>query len=267
MTNLIFMNRSEEMGISRMSSTPLYVQLKNQLQDQILLGELGPGVLLPTEQQLCEKYDLSRITVRRALDELANMDLIERVQGKGSIVKERKVGQSQTKIQGYTKSTKEQGYRPGAKLLEKELITGTQSLLSLFELPKDQDEKFWRFRRLRTLNGDPSVIMNTFVRKELGDRMLEFDLDTESFYALYMRITKRQLIDSRALIAAVPASGEVAELLNTSPGAPLIWFRGVTYTEGNVPIEVNYSLFLGDKYQFETTFYSPLDLDLYEQPL
>ncbi len=255
------------MGISKMSSTPLYVQLKNQLQDKILLGELGPGVLLPTEQQLCEQHELSRITVRRALDELAKMDLIERVQGKGTIVKEKKVGQSQIQIQGFTKSIKQQGYQPGAKLLEKELLTGTQSLLDLFALPLDMEEHFWRFRRLRLLNNEPTVIMNTFVRKELGDRMLEYDLSNESFYSLYYRITQRELIDSKALIAAVPASTEVAELLNTAPGAPLIWFRGVTYTEGCVPIEVNYSLFLGDKYQFETTFYRPLNLNLNEQPV
>jgi GntR family transcriptional regulator len=255
------------MGISRMSSTPLYVQLKNILQDKILMGELGPGVLLPTEQQLCMQYELSRITVRRALDELANMDLIERVQGKGSIVKDRKVGQSQIQIQGFTKSLKKQGYRPGCRMLEKELMIGNSNLLTLFELPKEMEEEFWRFRRLRFINDDPSVIMNTFVRKDLGERMLEYDLSKNSFYSLYLEITKRELIDSRALITAVPASFEVANLLNTSPGAPLIWFRGVTYTEGHVPIEVNYSLFSGDKFQFETTFYRPLNLNLDEQPV
>lgn len=255
------------MGISRMSSTPLYVQLKNILQDKILMGELGPGVLLPTEQQLCVQYELSRITVRRALDELSNMDLIERVQGKGSIVKDRKVGQSQVQIQGFTKSLKRQGFHPGCKLLEKELIVGNPSLLALFDLPEDRDEEFWRFRRLRLVDDNPSVIMNTFVRKDLGERMLEYDLEAESFYSLYLAITKRELIDSRALITAVPASVEVAKLLNTSPGAPLIWFRGITYTEGCVVIEVNYSLFTGDKFQFETTYYRPLNVDLDEQPV
>jgi GntR family transcriptional regulator len=253
------------MAISRMSSTPLYVQLKNILQDRILMGELGPGVLLPTEQQLCEAYDLSRITVRRALQELAEIDLIERVQGKGSIVRDNKVGQSQSKIQGYTRSIKRQGYQPGAELLEQELMDGNQSLISLFELPQDDPQKFWRFRRLRMLDGEPAVIMNTFVRKELGDRMLEYDLSTSSFYALYNKITQHDLVDSRALITAVSASPEIAEILKTYPGAPLIWFRGITFTDGHVPIEVNYSLFLGDKFQFETTFFGPLNLDLNEQ--
>lgn len=253
------------MAISRMSSTPLYVQLKNILQDRILMGELGPGVLLPTEQQLCEAYDLSRITVRRALQELAEIDLIERVQGKGSIVRDNKVGQSQSKIQGYTRSIKRQGYQPGAELLEQELMDGNQSLISLFELPQDAPQEFWRFRRLRMLDGEPAVIMNTFVRKELGDRMLEYDLSTRSFYALYNKITQHDLVDSRALITAVSASPEIAEILKTYPGAPLIWFRGITFTDGHVPIEVNYSLFLGDKFQFETTFFGPLNLDLNEQ--
>ncbi len=253
------------MVISRMSTTPLYVQLKNVLQDQILLGELGPGVLLPTEQELCKQYDLSRITVRRALQELAEMDLIERVQGKGSIVMERKVGQSQRQIRGYTKSIKKQGYSPGTRLLDKELVTGNKSLVSLFELPEDECQAFWRFRRLRMLDGEPAVIMNAFVRKSLGDLMLAYELENNSFYDLYQRITGHDLVDSQALITAVSASPDIAKILNTYPGAPLIWFRGITYTDGHVPLEVNYSLFLGDKFQFETKFFRPLNLDLNEQ--
>jgi len=222
------------MGISRMNSTPLYAQLKNELQDQILMGDLAPGVLLPTEQQLCDQFNLSRITVRRALKELADIDLIE---------------------------SKGQGFNPGCKLLEQEVVTGSPSLHALFDLPEVELHQFWRFRRLRFINDEPTVIMNTFVRKELGDRMLEYDIGNSSFYSLYGKITGRELIDSRAFITAVSASPEVAKLLNTYTGAPLIWFRGVTLTEGSVPIEVNYSLFLGDRYQFETTFYRPLKIN------
>jgi GntR family transcriptional regulator len=253
------------MNISKSSAIPLYQQLKHILQDQILMGELGPGTLLQTEQQLCVQYDLSRITVRRALDELVRLDLIERVQGKGSIVKNRKVGQSYQNIQGYQKSITKQGYKPGAKLLEKELVSGNASLLSLFQLPEDSYQEFWRFRRLRYLDNEPAVIMNAFVRKELGERMLKYDLSNRSFYSLYMEITRRDLVDSSALITAVSASPEIASILKTIPGAPLIWFRGITFMEGNLPIEVNFSLFLGDKFQFETKYYRPLDLNINEQ--
>lgn len=253
------------MSVSRMRSTPLYVQLKNKLQDQILMGELGPGVLLPTEMQLCKEYGVSRITVRRALDELANIDLIERVQGRGSIVKARKVGQSQSQIQGFTKSIKKQGKAPGAKLLEKKLIVGNKSLLELFDLPETETHHFWRFRRLRYLNEKPAVIMNAYVKKSLGDKMNNYDLDANSFYYLFKEITNRELVDSRAIITAVTASPDIASILNTYTGAPLIWFRGITFTEGHVPIEVNYSLFLGELFQFETTFYKPLSMDLNEQ--
>lgn len=253
------------MSISRLRPTPLYVQLKNKLQDLILMGELGPGVLLPSEMQLCKDYGVSRITVRRALDELTRMDLIERVQGKGSIVKGNKIGQSQSKIQGFTKSLTHQGYKSGGKLLEKELVEGKENLVSLFELPKTESHQLWRFRRLRYLNDKPAVIMNVYVRKHLGDRMLNYDLDSSSFYSLYIEITQHMLIDSRAIITAVTASHDTAQVLNIYEGAPLIWFQGITYTEGHVPIEVNYSLFLGEMFQFETKFYEPLSLDINER--
>lgn len=253
------------MGGPKPKSAPLYIDLKNKLQDQILMGELGPGVLLPTEMQLCDTYGVSRITVRRALDELAKIELIDRVQGKGSIVRDGKIGQSQNEIRGFSKSLKYQGHQAGGTLLEKELVNGKENLFSLFELQENSPQQFWRFRRLRYLNQKPAVIMNVYVKKELGDRMLEYDLDSISFYYLYSTILNRQLVDSRALITAVTASRDVANVLGTYEGAPLIWFQGITYTKGRIPIEVNFSLFLGEMFQFETTFYKPLSLNLDEQ--
>jgi len=102
--------------INREIKTPLYEQLKLILQDKILLGEWGPGVLLPTEQQLCEQYNISRITVRNALDKLERNGLIERVQGRGSIVKKREVKKSNPEVRGYTKSMQLQGINPRSEL-------------------------------------------------------------------------------------------------------------------------------------------------------
>ena len=236
-----------------MKSVPLYIQLKNKLQDQILIGQFGPGVLLPTEHQLCAQYNVSRTTVRRALEELSKMKLIERIQGKGTIVVDQIVGQSQTEVQSYTASLAQQGLTAGSKILDKQLIAGDKNLLTLFELPVGQKQNFWRFQRLRFLNNEPTAIMNIYLKQELGDLINNYNLENRSFFALYKEITKRELIDSKALISAVIASPEMATLLNTFPGAPLIWFRGVTYTEGHVPIEVSYSLFLGERYQIETS--------------
>lgn len=248
------------MTIDRKSKIPLYEQLKLLLQDQILLGVLAPGMLLPTELQLCQKYDISRITVRNALSELERSGLIERIQGRGSIVNNKAKRQSSSEVQGFTKSMSSQGERPYSELLEKNIIVANPALENHFNLPPNGNYLFWHFRRLRYFNNEPVVIMNHYVRKELGDKMHDYDLGNVSYYGLYQKILNQPLYSSDGLITAVQASPEVASVLKVKIGTALIWYRGIAYLEGHITVEVNYSLFLGDRFQFETKMFKPRNM-------
>lgn len=259
------------MMLNRNSKTPLYDQLKLTLQDKIMMGEFAPGMLLPTEIQLCEKYNVSRITVRKALEELARAGLIERVQGKGTIVKQPMFAKSQMEIRGYKGALNSQGFEVSSRLLEKSIVTnqGKENLITLFKLSPTSTYKFWRFRRLRYLNNEPSVVMTSYVRKEMGDKMLQYHLEdpSVSFYKLFEEITKRPIVDNEAIISAVAASPEIAKLLHTSIGAPLIWFQGISYIEPHIPIEVNYSFYLGEKFQFQARYYRTQGGNIQKQDL
>lgn len=243
------------MALDRNGSIPLYEQLRLALLDKILLGDYPVGTYLPTEKELCEEYNLSRITARKALEELARTGLIERVQGKGTIISDNRPGRSTSQVRGHKRDMEEQGHRGGGKILSYKLIPPNPNLLNLYQLPPESGQQFWHFRRLRFLDDTPTAIMNSFVRQEIGDKMLEQDLENASFYNLFQQITGRQVVDSRALISATIASPEIAKALDTLVGAPLIWFRAVSFLEGGIPIEVVYSLFLAEKYNFETTYY------------
>ncbi len=259
------------MPLNRNSKTPLYEQLKLTLQDQIMLGEFTYGVLLPTEIQLCEKYNVSRITVRKALEELARAGLIERVQGKGTIVKKRKLAQTRLEISGYKGMLSAQGFQVGSRLLDKKLVTvhGNESLIGMFELSPSSSHEFWLFRRLRYLNNQPAAVMTSYVRKEMGDKMLEFELDAPSvsFFELFEKITNRPVVDNEAVFTAVGASPDIAALLHSPIGAPLIWAQGVSRIEPHIPIEVNYSFYLGDKFQFVARYYRTQSGDIGKQIL
>jgi GntR family transcriptional regulator len=104
--------------------------------------------------------------------------------------------------------------------------------------------------------------MNHYVRKEFGDKMQAFELGNVSYYSLYEKILKQPLYKSDALITAVQASPEVANILKVKIGTALIWYRGITFLEGNIPVEVNYSLFLGDRFQFETRMFKPREVKM-----
>jgi DNA-binding GntR family transcriptional regulator len=189
------------------------------------------------------------------------MGLIERVQGKGTLVSDQKPGRSSIQIKGHKRTMEDLGYHGGGTILSHKLIPPNPNLLKLYGLPENSEQEFWHFRRLRFLDDIPVVIMNSFVRKEIGDKLLTYNLENASFFSLFEEITKRPVVDTKALISATIASPEVAKTLNTNIGAPLIYYRAVSFLDGNIPVEVNYSLFLGDKFYFETTFYRTIEED------
>jgi GntR family transcriptional regulator len=253
------------MALDRSKPIPLYEQLRLVLQDKILLGDYPVGTLLPTEKELCEAYEISRITARKALDELTRIGLIDRVQGKGTLVSDHKPGRSSMQVRGHKRMMEDLGYHGGGTILSHKLISANPNLLKLYGLPEDSDQKFWHFRRLRFLDNDPVVIMNSFVREEIGDKLLTYNLENASFFSLFEEITNRRVVDTKALISSTIASPEVADILKTQVGAPLIWYRAVSFLNGNIPIEVNYSLFLGDKFYFETTFYRTIEAEIKQE--
>jgi GntR family transcriptional regulator len=240
--------------IDKTSSTPYYKQLRLMLQDYILLGDWNPGYLLPTEQDLCDTYGISRITARKALDDLAQAGFIERIQGKGSIVKDRRKN-AIPQVQGFTESTNSSGRKARTELIGKELVYGLSDINQILEL--DEDEPLWSYRRIGYVNDVPAVLMNHYVSQKLGDKMNEYDLRGKSFFSMYEKILKSPITSLENVVVAVNASAEMAKILGIAEHSAQMWFRGIAYIEGDIPVEVNNSIFRADYYEFKTTLFRP----------
>ena len=100
-----------------MKKTPKYAQIEAELIAQIESGQLAPGAELPSESDLIECYGVSRVTVRRAIDELYHQGYVEKMQGKRACVKEKVKLQELTSISSYTEEIIRQGMTPSRKLL------------------------------------------------------------------------------------------------------------------------------------------------------
>jgi GntR family transcriptional regulator len=246
------------MSIDRNNNTPLYKQLEFLLQEKILLGDWTPGYLMPTEQQLCDNYGVSRITVRNALGILERKGLIERIQGRGSVVKRREI-QFDYEISGFTKIVEARGYRSSTKIISKELIEARPEFASIFFEDSNQTGLLWKICSLRFLESDPAVVMYHYVSKDLGDQMLKYDLEKSSFYYLFELLTKLKIQEKRRMFTAVSAPPETAKMLNVEIGTPLIWSKSITYMEGCQAVELNYSFFVGYKFYFESGSLRPSD--------
>jgi GntR family frlABCD operon transcriptional regulator len=241
--------------VNRLNPTPLYEQLKIFIRDQILLGELSPGSQLPSEQSLCEKYGVSRITVGRALNDLEREGFVQRIQGKGTIVAYRQYDNNLESIKGFSKTMQEAGHTAHSVILSIETIRGTPTLASIFKLPISQEHTFMLFRRVRYVDDQPAEISTAIVRESLGLRMKEFDLTTASFYGLYEQITGKLVIRNEATLWPITATAEMIELLKVRPGSPHFLFRGVSYLEGDIPVELCQAMSNGSLFHYSTNIY------------
>lgn len=100
-----------------------------KLQKEITSGILKPGDRLLPEVEMAKYYQVSVITARKAMDELAAQGLIEKKQGKGTFVTSPKYGRDYTHIQGFSESCLARGLKPGARLLQKEIVAPKSSIL------------------------------------------------------------------------------------------------------------------------------------------
>jgi GntR family transcriptional regulator len=241
--------------IDRNNPTPLYEQIKLILRDQIIQSEYKPGSLLPTESELCQRFQVSRITVSQALNDLERTGLIQRIRGKGSVVSIKPVSNPLERITGFTEAMRNNGVKPGSKILSCELIDGDFDLLSSFGLPTSLPQKFYQFRRLRYVNDIPAVIFTSTVPRELGLKMQERGVENASFYKLYEEILGRKIIRNETTLTPIVATPDIIEILQVKPGSPQFHYTGLSYVEGGVPVELAIGIFRGDLFQFTSTIY------------
>src|SRR6056297_1948074 len=124
--------------VEKDSPIPLYYQLSEVLKTQIEEGNLEPHERLPSERELSEHYDVSRMTARKALSEIESEGYIYRSQGKGSFVAEPKLRQSLFELTSYTEDMKRRGLTPGAKVLNIEVIDNDEILADKLEASPEE---------------------------------------------------------------------------------------------------------------------------------
>lgn len=227
--------------------TTKYQLLIAEIQDKILSGRWYSGMLMPTEHELCDMYSVSRITVRRALDELEREGMVKRIQGKGSFVNTGRLRSGEGK-KGFMENMTDRGSKVTSLLLKEELTVPTQEVLIKLRLAEQQ--KVWHFTRLRFVDERPVVIMDTYISEELGNKMRDFNLASTSFYQLYEKITGHAVTETESTVTAINPGAETCELLQVPAGSAHIWYKSVGYLDDGKPVDATYAVFNANLYEF-----------------
>ncbi len=236
------------MAIDRESPVPLYHQLKELLGSRITQGEWGPGDMLPTEEQLEDHYELSRITVRRALKELELAGLISRFRGRGTFVSWPKVRHSPEPHLSLSDYLLEKGMRPGWKLLSAEWESAPDEVAG--RLMIDPGREVYHLRRLRLANEEPIGYHSAYVSPAFSEAVDASAL-MEGGSLRYLR-GRGHLEGSVAdrTLEAVPASDRTAELLGVDRGSPMLMIRRLVLSKEGEAIEDFCGVYRGDRFQY-----------------
>lgn len=137
-------------------AVPLYLQVKEALGREIARN-MAPGDALPAEPELEKRFGVSRITIRRALDEMASAGVVVRHQGRGTFVRETQITQELTELMSWKAAMQQMGYEAGTISSEIDLVNPSYELGTRLEL--SLGEQVVRVRRVRHASGEPICVM------------------------------------------------------------------------------------------------------------
>ncbi|MBA4493242.1 GntR family transcriptional regulator [Paenactinomyces guangxiensis] len=225
---------------------PLYYQLKQWLTEQIERGELRPGDAIPSERELSEQFEISRMTVRQALLELVNEGKLVREKGKGTFVAEPKINQGLLKLTSFSEDMRSRGMKPGARLIHVNVEDVTPKLEDTLQI---KGGSIISITRLRLADDKPMAIETSHLPLSQFPELRQQDLHDQSLYQFlehYYGITISYA--SQTIEVGMPSPRE-RELLQIREGVPVLRTERITYDENRSPIEFVQSSYRGDRYK------------------
>jgi len=240
-----------KLELSKKSAVPIYEQIRRSIVRLIEEGQLRPGELLPSENELAATYNISRMTARNAINELTRDGLVIRVPGKGTFVAQPKKPVEVTKLRSFTQIAEDLGLVPGARILTQRTVDPTEKVAELLRL--SEGEKAVEVVRVRTVNETPVMLVRSFYPSRLCSALVEIDLTDQSMYRLLEEELGLKLGGARQFMEACNASEYVATLLNLEVGTAVVRLERELFLEDGTPVEyfTGYAWTKQFKFKFE----------------
>ncbi|HEX7063830.1 MAG TPA: GntR family transcriptional regulator [Bacillales bacterium] len=229
------------------SAIPLYHQVKEILVKRIQEKRWQPGDLIPTEQELIDEFKVSRTTIRQAITELVQEGLLEKRQGRGTIIKSQKLVGSLGRLTGFAEEVMEKGYLPYSKLIRAEFHNDLYTEKKKLQL--SEDESVLVIERIRFADDEPIAFERTCWPEKIGEILKQHDLDGAKFYQI-LEDHETYLKKANETISAVNSTLYEADLLGISAGQALLEMSRLSYGLDDKPIEYTRTKYRSDRYHY-----------------
>jgi GntR family transcriptional regulator len=216
------------------SPLPLHYQLREIIRFESLNGDLvDENGKIPTENDLIKRFQVSRITVRQALNTLVEQGFIYRERGKGTFLKTNQAENWSGKLMGFAETIHAAGWKPGAQVM----AYGKVKKVTQNVQRKLLTSSVWELKRLRFADNIPIAIEHSYFPKRIGKMFEKQDLSSILVYKYIESQPNILLRNGKQFISAKNASLKEAEVLNISEGAALLSIERTIYSADQQPIE------------------------------
>lgn len=224
----------------------LYYQLKEEIKRKIRANEWEEGSRLPSETEICQMFDVSRITVRKAIDELQAEHYLIKKQGKGTFVQSRSIGQKLYKFYSFSEELSGLGIKETAKLIVFQEIVPEAAIREALQISADE-RVFW-IKRIRYMDKKAYTIENSYIPVKY---VPELTGELVSNNGLYKTLRMFQVFPERAVetFSAVNISKEDAKDMNLKVNDAAVNLVRVTYSGLDI-IEYCQSIVRGDVFHY-----------------
>ncbi len=237
--------------LHRDAPDPLYAQLKDSLIAEINAGRYLPHDRLPSERELSTRFNVSRMTARQALLELARDGLIYTRVGKGTFIAEPKIDQQLRALTGFTQDVSTRGGRPSSSVLEARVIPATAEVGAALQMMPGAEVIL--LSRLRFSDGVSLAIETAYLPFVLVPNLLAHNFAVESLYNVLENEYGFKLVQAEQTIESALATPRELDLLKLSPPSAVLKMRRLTRTADGIPVEFVLSVYRGDRYVFHST--------------
>ena len=242
--------------INSNSITPLYLQVKEHILSDIHGDKYQPNGRLPSEKELAAMYNVSIITIRRAISELVEEQILQKKQGKGTFVTKKSFSRpySQNAL-SFTEICRANGMQASAKLLRREVLSDPSTEL-LKQLALPDGSQVLLIERLRYADGIPIVIERDCFSMEYAF-LLEADLEKNSMYQI---IREKRTVDLRPVVGQrsvkiTKANARIAKYLNIRESTPVLQYEGLCWEMlSDRPAHTSFQTGYGEQMDFALRF-------------
>ncbi len=229
-------------------NTTLTEQLVNIIKEEIEQGLYDVYDMLPREIDYQKKYNISRITVRAAMNELQNLGYIERIKGKGTFIKKTRISEPLLKIESFTEEMKNRGLIPDTKDASIQIIGASKKCSEILKVAPNSP--VYKLTRIRLINNIPIAFFTTYLKSDYS-LTLDSNVYNNSLYKYLDNTHNISIQRVKQYISVGLAKDEMVQMLKCKENEPILILKRIGFIDDSEkPYEYTIAKYIGSKYEY-----------------